>query len=118
MQYKFKVALTPIQDPGFEGYYIATVPSLPGIVTQGKNKEEALLKSCYTNSMELALKEGIKTISFPNISTGIYHFPKQLAASIAMDTVKNLERQAAIEEVLFVCFDEENYNIYKQLNHE
>ena len=42
MQYKFKVALTPIQDPGFDGYYMATVPSLPGIVTQGKNKEEAL----------------------------------------------------------------------------
>jgi len=42
MKYKFKVALTPITDPGFEGYYIATVPSLPGIVTQGKNKEEAL----------------------------------------------------------------------------
>ena len=41
-QYKFKVALTPINDPGFEGHYIATVPSLPGIVTQGKTKEEAL----------------------------------------------------------------------------
>ncbi len=39
MQYKFKVALTPIQDPGFEGHYMATVPSLPGIITQGKNKE-------------------------------------------------------------------------------
>ena len=42
MNYKFKVALTPVKDPGFEGYYIATVPSLPGIVTQGKNKEEAI----------------------------------------------------------------------------
>ena len=42
MKYKFKVALTPAKDPGFEGYYIATVPSLPGIITQGKNKDEAL----------------------------------------------------------------------------
>ena len=42
MKYKFKVVLTPVHDPSFEGYYTVTVPSLPGIVTQGKNKEEAL----------------------------------------------------------------------------
>lgn len=42
MKYKFKVALTPITDVGFEGQYMVTVPSLPGVVTQGKNKEEAL----------------------------------------------------------------------------
>ena len=42
MKYKFKVVLTPIADPGFEGVYTATVPSLPGIITQGKNREEAL----------------------------------------------------------------------------
>lgn len=42
IKYKFKVILTPIQDPGFEGYYSVTVPSLPGIITQGKTKEEAL----------------------------------------------------------------------------
>ena len=42
MKYKFKVVLTPCRDPGFEGYYTATVPSLPGIITQGKTKDEAL----------------------------------------------------------------------------
>ena len=42
IRHKFKVVLTPIQDPGFEGYYTVTVPSLPGIITQGKTKEEAL----------------------------------------------------------------------------
>lgn len=42
MKYKFKVALTPITDPGFEGHYMVTVPSLPGIVTQGKDKKDAL----------------------------------------------------------------------------
>lgn len=42
MRYKYKVVLTPVKDPGFEGYYTVTVPSLPGIVTQGKTKEEAL----------------------------------------------------------------------------
>ena len=42
MKYKFKIVLTPIKDPGFEGHYTVTVPSLPGVVTQGKNKEEAI----------------------------------------------------------------------------
>ncbi len=42
IKYKFKVVLTPIKDPGFEGFYTVTVPSLPGVITQGKNKEEAL----------------------------------------------------------------------------
>ena len=42
MKYKFKIVLTPIQEPGFEGQYTVTVPSLPGIITQGRNKEEAL----------------------------------------------------------------------------
>ena len=42
IKYKFKVVLTPVQDPGFEGFYTVTVPSLPGIITQGKTKQEAL----------------------------------------------------------------------------
>jgi len=78
----------------------------------GSNKEEVLLKNCYKNTLELAEKKQIKTIAFPNISTGIYKFPKQLAAKIAIDTVK---KYAKVETVIFVCFDEENYTIYKEL---
>jgi O-acetyl-ADP-ribose deacetylase (regulator of RNase III) len=82
----------------------------------GKNNEESLLSSCYRNSLLIAVKHGIKTISFPNISTGIYRFPKERAAEIAITEVKGfLEENKDIEEVTFVCFDEENFNIYKSI---
>jgi O-acetyl-ADP-ribose deacetylase (regulator of RNase III) len=82
----------------------------------GKSAEEELLANAYRNSLELAVNHDIKTIAFPNISTGIYHFPKERAAEIAVETVKEfLKENGTIEKVLFVCFDAENYFIYKSL---
>ena len=82
----------------------------------GKNNEEQKLANCYTNSLQLAVDNGVKTIAFPNISTGIYHFPKEKAAHIAIDTVNAfLNANDSITTVFFVCFDEENYNLYMQL---
>ncbi len=88
------------------------------IWTGGNNNENHLLRCAYLNSLETALKYEIKTIAFPNISTGVFGFPKQSAADIAIDTVNNfLLNQTQIEIVYFVVFDEENYLIYqKQLN--
>ncbi|SEW10054.1 O-acetyl-ADP-ribose deacetylase [Chitinophaga arvensicola] len=75
----------------------------------GTREEDLLLASCYRRSLELATRHHLKTIAFPNISTGIYRFPKDLAAKIAMDTiVQYLSENEAIEEVILVCFDEEN----------
>jgi O-acetyl-ADP-ribose deacetylase (regulator of RNase III) len=83
---------------------------------KGKNNEENLLASCYTNSLKLALDFQIKSMSFPNISTGIYHFPKKNAAEIAIKTVTEfLKTTNKIEKLIFVCFDIENYTIYKKL---
>jgi O-acetyl-ADP-ribose deacetylase (regulator of RNase III) len=80
----------------------------------GKNQEAKLLASCYKNSLQLAINHQIKHIAFPNISTGVYGFPKELAAEIALGTTLNfLEGNTAELQVLFVCFDEENYFIYK-----
>jgi O-acetyl-ADP-ribose deacetylase (regulator of RNase III) len=77
---------------------------------------DALLCNAYRNSLQLATENGIKTIAFPNISTGIYHFPKDKAAEIAIRTVKDfLASSTNIEKVIFVCFDEENYEIYEKL---
>jgi O-acetyl-ADP-ribose deacetylase len=82
----------------------------------GKNQEVELLKNCYTNALKIAQDLGIKTIAFPNISTGIYRFPKQEAAEIAVNTVQHfILTENSIEEVIFVCFDDENYEIYQAL---
>ena len=77
---------------------------------------DALLSNAYRNSLQLAAENNVKTIAFPNISTGIYHFPKDKAAEIAIRTVKDfLSSNKQIEKVIFVCFDEENYGIYQRL---
>lgn len=79
----------------------------------GSRNEESLLKECYVNSLKLADEQGLKSIAFPNISTGVYRFPKERAAEIAVDAVKNFPAKF-VEEVTFVCFDEENFEIYKR----
>ena len=80
----------------------------------GNNNERIKLKECYTNSLKLAVAMGLKTIAFPNISTGIYHFPKEEAAAIAIDAIAGFEDKDLLECVWFVCFDEESFNIYKK----
>jgi O-acetyl-ADP-ribose deacetylase len=81
----------------------------------GKKKEAELLANCYTNSLNIAFENGFKTIAFPNISTGIYHFPKEKAAEIALETVKNHKYFDFFEEIIFACFDVENLEIYKKI---
>ncbi|RFS23352.1 O-acetyl-ADP-ribose deacetylase [Chitinophaga silvatica] len=75
----------------------------------GKKNEEALLANCYFNSLTLAANNDVKSIAFPNISTGIYHFPKDLAARIAIETIAVfLEKIFIPDEIILVCFDDEN----------
>ena len=82
----------------------------------GTKNEEQLLANAYRNSLILAVDNNIKTIAFPNISTGIYGFPKDKAATIAVTTVYEfLQINSMVEEVVFVCFDEENFSIYNAL---
>jgi O-acetyl-ADP-ribose deacetylase (regulator of RNase III) len=83
----------------------------------GNNGEPELLRSAYNNSLILAQQNNVRTIAFPNISTGIYGFPKDRAAEIATSTVKDFVEQhpKAFDEVIFTCFDNENYLLYKKL---
>lgn len=82
----------------------------------GQQNETLLLRNAYVNSLSLAQKHGLKSIAFPNISTGVYHFPKQSAAQIAIRAVEEFTAQNRFpERVVFVCFDQENYNIYKEI---
>lgn len=75
----------------------------------GKNNEEQLLFNCYKNSLELAVKNNCKSVAFPNISTGVYSFPKKEAAKIAVEsTIGFLDEHPEMEKVIFVCFDDEN----------
>ena len=84
--------------------------------SRSKSGADQLLANAYYNSLKLAVENEVKTIAFPNISTGIYHFPKDEAARIAIRTVDDfLAQNHSIEKVIFVCFDDENYTLYKQL---
>lgn len=95
-------------------YVIHTV----GPVWYGGNRnEEQKLADCYRNSLTLAVENDCRTVAFPNISTGVYRFPKELAAQIAVQTVKQfLTTHSTIEKVLFVCFEADNaFLIEKEL---
>ena len=82
----------------------------------GNNNESLLLANCYRNSLKLAADSGCRSVAFPNISTGIYGFPKLEAAEIAISEVKLfLGSNSLIEQVLFCCYDNENYLIYNKI---
>lgn len=81
----------------------------------GNHNEEKLLADCYKNSLKQAVENNIKTIAFPAISTGVYHFPLERATKIAIKEVKEfLKKNQSIEKVIFVCFDENTYLVYKE----
>lgn len=80
-----------------------------------KDQKKIALANCYENSLKIVIEMEIKSIAFPNISTGIYHFPKDKAAEIAINTIQKFQQKDKIDKLIFVCFDEDNYNIYKKL---
>lgn len=86
----------------------------PGPVWHGGSRNEAeLLRSCYSNCLRLASENGCKTVDFPSISTGVYHFPLEKAAKIAIDTIAGyLSEHGDIECVRMVCFDERTKGYY------
>lgn len=86
----------------------------PGPIWRGgKWDEEELLANCYHNSLRLAKENGIHTIAFPSISTGVYRFPVALAAEIAVrEIMQYLDHNADMEQVIMVCFDEDTKAAY------
>lgn len=94
-------------------YVIHTVGPVWG---DGNAGEDELLASCYRSSLELALTHNVRTIAFPNISTGVFRFPKGRAAEIATRTVRTfLQTDKSLKRLIFCCFDEENFRIYKSI---
>ena len=76
---------------------------------------DSQLAGCYRRCMELAREHAVKSIAFPAISTGIYGFPKDRAAEIAVRTVREAAPTSGVEHVIFCCFDELTQQIYRSL---
>lgn len=95
-------------------YVIHTVGS---VWQDGTHDEAELLASCYRESLKLAIAHHAKSIAFPNISTGVYRFPKALACEVAVNAVQNFIKNndiGELEEIRFVCFDSENFELYQE----
>jgi len=102
--------------PGFKLPAKFIIHTVGPVWDGGKNNEDKLLANCYKNSLKLARENKVKTIAFPAISTGVYRFPLERATKIAVDEVKKfLEKNESIEKVIFVCFDEETYQVYQKI---
>jgi len=87
-----------------------------GPVFSDSQNRDSLLSAAYRNSLKLAIENKVNTIAFPNISTGVYRYPKPLAAKIAIEAVVNfLQNDNNIEKVIFCCFDSDNFDIYKKI---
>lgn len=81
----------------------------------GVKGEPDKLASCYRRSLELAAENKLRSVAFPNISTGVYGYPKKLAAKIAVATVRDfLSEESPVARVIFCIFDDENYSIYQE----
>ena len=85
----------------------------------GQKQEPELLADCYRNSLALAAKHGIKSIAFPSISTGVYGYPKDKACRIALQVVAELlQTNTTLEKVVFVCFNQTDYDGYRKAMEE
>jgi O-acetyl-ADP-ribose deacetylase (regulator of RNase III) len=81
----------------------------------GTRDEDQLLASCYRRSLELAVENGIKTIAFPAISTGVYRFPLERATRIAIREVRKfVEAHKSLEKIVFVCFDSRTLEVHQK----
>ncbi|RIV17690.1 O-acetyl-ADP-ribose deacetylase [Fibrisoma montanum] len=81
----------------------------------GTAGEPELLASCYRRSLEIATAYELTSLAFPNISTGVYGYPKDLAADVATQTARQfLEQPTSLTDILFVCFDDENFQLYTE----
>ena len=101
--------------PGFRLPALWVIHAVGPVWSGGHRNEDALLVGCYRRSLELAAEHQAKSIAFPAISTGVYGFPHERAARIAVDTVRTHVDASGVAVVNFVCFDGGTRRIYEEL---
>lgn len=99
--------------PGFDLAAKHVISTVGPVWRGGDAGESQLLEGCYRNSFELALENGVKTIAFPAISTGVYGYPKEAAAEIAVRIMREYEQR--FERIIACCFDQADAAIYERL---
>ena len=101
--------------PGFALPARHVIHTVGPVWSGGGRGEPALLAACYRNALELAAHQELKTIAFPAISTGVYRFPPESAAGIAVDTVlEGLASAAVLDQVIFCCFSEPSAELHRR----
>ena len=103
-----------MMSPSFNLKCRAIIHAVGPVWKGGEQGEEKLLKQTYLKCLRLAEDNHFDSIAFPNISTGIYTFPKSLAASYVIEMINNFSVKS-IEVVTFACYDQENYDLYRDL---
>ena len=101
--------------PGFQLHAKWVFHAVGPVWHGGEYNEDQLLASCYRACLQLAKQHQVRLIAFPAISTGVYSFPPERAARIAIETVRQHVEASGVEVVRFVCFNGETFNIYQKL---
>ena len=99
--------------PGFELPARRVILTVGPVWSGGDSYEAPLLRACYVSSFELALENAVHSIAFPGISTGVYGFPKEAAANIAVDVM--LQYEDRFDHIIACCFSEEDADLYRRI---
>jgi O-acetyl-ADP-ribose deacetylase (regulator of RNase III) len=101
---------------GYELLAKHVIHTVGPVWSNGRNNEPEVLASCYRNSLRIASERKLKSIAFPGLSTGVYGYPKDAAALVAVSTAKKfLATSSSIEEIIFCCFSREDLELYRRL---
>ncbi|MES9878212.1 MAG: O-acetyl-ADP-ribose deacetylase [Candidatus Sedimenticola sp. 1PA] len=98
--------------PGFRLQAKWIIHTVGPVWSGGAMGEPELLRSCYENVFALAVENGVKSIAFPGISTGVYGYPKEAAAIIALDVMKKAD---GFEQIIACCFSDQDADLYRSL---